>query len=72
MVKVRDIIEAVEEAGWVYEYSTGDHRQFKHPDRPGKVTIDGKLGNDMPEGTLGSVCRQAGIDKAKLKRGGRR
>ncbi len=71
MVKVRDIIEAVAEDGWVYDHTTGDHRQFKHPTKPGVTTIPGKLGTDMPEGTLNAVCRQAGIDKAKLKRGGR-
>lgn len=71
MVKVRDIIEAVEADGWVYSHTTGDHRQYKHPQKPGTVTIPGKPGVDLPEGTLSAVCRQAGIDKAKLKRGGR-
>lgn len=72
MVKVRDIIEAVEAAGWVYDRTTGDHRQYKHPTRPDVVTIPGKPGDDMPEGTLNTVCRKAGIDKATLKRGRRR
>ena len=71
MVKVRDVIEAVEAAGWVYERTRGDHRIYGRPGQPGQVTIAGKPGNDMPEGTLNSVCRAAGISKAQLKRGGR-
>lgn len=71
MVKVRDIIEAVEDAGWVYDRTEGDHRVYTREDAGGIVVIPGKPGGDMPEGTLGSICRQAGISKAKLKRGGR-
>jgi len=69
VVKVRDVIEAVEAEGWVYDHTTGDHRIFERPGQPGVVTIAGKLGSDMPEGTLNRVCRDAGVDKAKLKRG---
>ncbi len=70
MVKVRDVIDAVEEAGWIYEERTrGDHRIYKRTEQ--QVVIAGKPGDDMPEGTLNSVCRTAGIAKATLKRGGR-
>lgn len=71
MVKVRDVIEAVEAAGWVYERTHGDHRIYGRIGQPGTVVIPGQLGGDVPEGTLSSICRQAGIDKATLKRGGR-
>lgn len=70
MVKVRDVIEAVEEIGWVYDHTTGDHRIYVRPGQPGVVTIAGKPGSDMPEGTLNQVCRVAGVSKANLKRGG--
>ncbi len=68
VVKVRDVIAAVEEDGWVYDHTTGDHRIYVRPGHMGQVVIAGKLGNDMPEGTLNSICRTAGIDKATLKR----
>jgi predicted RNA binding protein YcfA (HicA-like mRNA interferase family) len=29
----------------------GSHRQFKDPIRPGRVTVSGQLGDDMPTGT---------------------
>ncbi len=69
MVKVRDVIDAVEEVGWMYERTRGDHRIYKRAEQ--QVVIAGKPGDDMPEGTLNNVCRTAGIDKAMLKRGGR-
>lgn len=69
MVKVRDVIAAVEEAGWVYVRTKGDHRQYTRPGQPGIVTIAGKLNVDMPEGTLNAVCKDAGINKVDLKRG---
>ena len=67
MVKVRDIIEAVEAAGWVYVRTTGSHRQYEREGSPDVVTIPGKTGDDMPEGTLTAVCRKAGISKNALK-----
>jgi predicted RNA binding protein YcfA (HicA-like mRNA interferase family) len=41
----------------------GSHRQFRHPRKPGAVTIAGKAGTDVPAGTLNSVLKQAGLKK---------
>ena len=49
----------IESDGWYLVVTRGDHRQYKHPIKPGRVTISGKLGDDMPKGTLGSLLRQA-------------
>ncbi len=67
VVKVRDIIEAIEDAGWVYVRTAGDHRQYAREGATNVVTIAGKPGDDMSEGTLGAICRTAGIDKSALK-----
>ena len=46
--------------GWEMVGQTGSHRQFKHPLKPGKVTVAGRPGAEMPPGTLNSVLsRQA-------------
>lgn len=37
------------------------HRQYKHPDKPGLVTVAGKPGEDLPAGTLNSALKQAGL-----------
>jgi len=39
----------------------GSHRQFKDPDRPGRVTVAGKPGDDLAAGTLRSIAKQSGI-----------
>ncbi|MBI4487079.1 MAG: type II toxin-antitoxin system HicA family toxin [Acidobacteria bacterium] len=43
----------------------GSHRQFKHASKPGRVTISGSLGDEMPKGTLASVRRQSGLKDIK-------
>jgi predicted RNA binding protein YcfA (HicA-like mRNA interferase family) len=60
-VKVRDVIRMLEGDGWRLAVTEGSHRQFKHPRKPGRVTVSGHRGEDMPKGTLASVLRQAGL-----------
>jgi len=45
--KVRDVLQQLREAGWQQVQQTGSHRQFKHPARPGRVTVAGKPGDDV-------------------------
>jgi predicted RNA binding protein YcfA (HicA-like mRNA interferase family) len=60
--KVREAIRIVEEDGWYQVKSTGtSHRQFKHPKKPGRVTIAGKPGDDLAPGTFNSILKQAGL-----------
>ena len=51
----------LQDDGWRLVVTKGSHRQFKHPTKPGRVTVSGQLGDDMPKGTLASVKRQAGL-----------
>jgi len=46
-------------------FTQGDHRQYRHASKPGRVTISGHQGDDMPKGTLVSVMRQAGLARGK-------
>jgi predicted RNA binding protein YcfA (HicA-like mRNA interferase family) len=43
----------------------GSHRQYKHPIKPGRVTIAGHPGVDVPRGTLKNIYRQAQIQEKK-------
>ncbi|HUF06863.1 MAG TPA: type II toxin-antitoxin system HicA family toxin [Candidatus Binatia bacterium] len=61
MPKVRDIIRLLRAEGWYEVKSRGGHRQFKHSDRVGRVTVSGKLSDDMPPGTWNNVRKQAGL-----------
>jgi predicted RNA binding protein YcfA (HicA-like mRNA interferase family) len=60
-MKVREVIRLVEKDGWYLVRTKGGHRHFRHPSKPGTVTIPGNLGRDMPPGTLKSVLDQAGL-----------
>lgn len=60
-MKVREVITRLEAHGWYSIPSKGGHRQFKHPTKPGRVTVAGKPGVDVPIKTLKSIWRQAGL-----------
>jgi len=62
-MKVREIIANLEADGWRLVRTRGSHRQFRHPIKPGTVTVAGKPNVDMPKGTLGSIWKQAGFKK---------
>jgi predicted RNA binding protein YcfA (HicA-like mRNA interferase family) len=55
-----DIIRALEADGWYEAAQKGSHKQFKHPAKPGRVTVP-HLVKDMPPGTLRSIERQSGV-----------
>ena len=58
---MKEMIRLIEERGWYLISQKGSHRQFKHDLLPGRVTIAGKLSDEMPKGTANSVLKQAGI-----------
>lgn len=58
-MKVREVIEMIEQDGWYQVAMKGSHRQYKHPSKPGRVTVAGKLGHDLAPGTLNSIIKQA-------------
>ena len=66
-MKVRDIIRMLEEDGWYRVKAKGGHRQFKHPSKPGRVTISGKSSDDLAPGTLNSIFKQAGFGGQDVK-----
>lgn len=62
-MKYRDLIKLVTDTGWVQVRVRGSHIHYRHPARPGIVTIPagGKANNDVPAGTLNSILKQAGL-----------
>jgi predicted RNA binding protein YcfA (HicA-like mRNA interferase family) len=61
-MKVRDVIQLLANDGWVQVAQKGSHRQFKHPTKPGKVTVPGKMSDDLPTGTYKSILQQAALE----------
>ena len=60
-VKVIDLIRLLEADGWSLVTTRGSHRQYKHPQKLGKVTVAGKPSVEVPPGTLNSILKQAGL-----------
>ncbi len=46
--------------GWYHKSTKGSHKQFKHPTKPGKVTVPQHKG-DIDIGTAKSILEQAGL-----------
>jgi predicted RNA binding protein YcfA (HicA-like mRNA interferase family) len=62
-MKIRDTIKLVKRDGWRIVNQEGSHRQYKHPTKPGKVTIAGHPSDDVAPGTLNSILKQAGLKR---------
>jgi predicted RNA binding protein YcfA (HicA-like mRNA interferase family) len=60
-MKGREVLRLLERDGWRSVPAKGGHRQLKHPTKPGRVTVPGNLGKDVPPGTLNSILKQAGL-----------
>jgi predicted RNA binding protein YcfA (HicA-like mRNA interferase family) len=60
-MKVSDILTLLRNDGWMLVATRGSHRQFKHPNKSGRVTVAGKPRDDLAPGTLNSVLKQAGL-----------
>ncbi|MFI5400568.1 MAG: type II toxin-antitoxin system HicA family toxin [SAR324 cluster bacterium] len=59
-MKTRDVIKRLEGEGWFLVSTRGSHRQYKHPFKPGRVTVAGHPSDDIHPATLRSIFRQAG------------
>ncbi|NLV45863.1 MAG: addiction module toxin, HicA family [Candidatus Hydrogenedentes bacterium] len=58
-MKVLQIIRLIEGDGWRLCSTRGSHRQYKHPSKPGRVTVAGGMSDDVAPGTLNSILKQA-------------
>ncbi len=55
----KQVIRRLEAEGWQLVRVNGSHHQFKHPSKPGRVTVK-HPDSDIPAGTLHSIHKQAG------------
>ncbi|WP_438315374.1 type II toxin-antitoxin system HicA family toxin [Sporosarcina sp. FA9] len=57
----REITKLILSDGWELVRVKGSHHQYKHPTKPGLVTIPHPK-TDLPNGTIKSIVKQAGLD----------
>lgn len=60
-MKARDVIRALEADEWREARSKGSHRHFRHPTKPGTVTVAVHGGSDLKRQDIASIERQAGL-----------
>ncbi|MCQ2287461.1 MAG: type II toxin-antitoxin system HicA family toxin [Bacteroidales bacterium] len=60
-VKVSRIIKMLKDDGWYLDKQKGSHRQFKHPTKTGKVTVNHKESEDVWGPLLKSIEEQSGL-----------
>ena len=58
LMEVCELLRILQEDGWYLVHTRDSHRQFKHPVKPGRVTVPGKISSDIAPGTLRSVLMQ--------------
>jgi predicted RNA binding protein YcfA (HicA-like mRNA interferase family) len=58
---VRDVLRMIMADGWHQVAMRGSHRQFRHPVKPGRVTVAGQPSDDLAPGTFNSILKQAGL-----------
>ncbi len=59
------VIRALGRAGFLLDHSTGSHRFYRHPHRPGIVTIPFHR-KDLKRGTLLAILKQAGLTREEF------
>ncbi|KAA6317206.1 hypothetical protein EZS27_032602 [termite gut metagenome] len=60
-MKTKEVIKLLEENGWVYQRTQGDHRIYYKKGARRSVPVSGKLNSDMQEGMFRSILRETGI-----------
>jgi len=63
-MKVRDLLKRLADDGWIeVKGGKGSHRKFKHPTKPGHVTVAFHSANaDVPVGTFKNILKTAGLE----------
>lgn len=56
----KELVKRLKSDGWIEVRHIGSHKQFKHPTKPGLVTVPFHSG-DIAAGTLNSIMKQAGL-----------
>jgi predicted RNA binding protein YcfA (HicA-like mRNA interferase family) len=57
----RELIKLVKGDGWYKVRTSGSHHHFRHPTKPGTLTIPHPK-KDIPRGTVKSIYKQAQLE----------
>ena len=60
-LKAREVIRALEKAGWSVDHVTGSHYILRHPDKSGRIPVPYHGSRDIKIGILQSILKQSGL-----------
>jgi predicted RNA binding protein YcfA (HicA-like mRNA interferase family) len=60
-VRFSEVSRILLNAGWMETGGKGSHRNFRHPDKPGKVTVPFHGSRDLSIGVIRSIEKQTGL-----------
>lgn len=61
-MKIKELIKILRKEGWKEVRRKGSHRQFKHPEKEGLITVpDHGKNEELAKGTQHSIFKQAGL-----------
>jgi predicted RNA binding protein YcfA (HicA-like mRNA interferase family) len=60
-MKVKEVIDLLEQHGWVLKRMKGDHRIYYQEGARRPIVVPGNVNDDLKDGTLGSNLREAGL-----------
>lgn len=66
VVSGRQLVKALEKAGWEVARQRGSHVRLRHPDRRTFITVP--LHREIKRGTLSGILTDAGLDGDGLRR----
>jgi predicted RNA binding protein YcfA (HicA-like mRNA interferase family) len=55
------VLKLLKDDGWYKVVTPGNHRPLKHDTKKGRVTVAGKLSDEVRPGTLNGILKQAGL-----------
>jgi predicted RNA binding protein YcfA (HicA-like mRNA interferase family) len=67
VVRPRQLIRALERAGFFVHHIRGSHHYLRHPDKPGILVTVPYHSRDLKRGTLRAILRQAGLTPDQLR-----
>jgi predicted RNA binding protein YcfA (HicA-like mRNA interferase family) len=65
-LNAREIIGVLRRDGWYEVASSGGHLQFKHPRKPGRVTVSGHSRGDIDRRILANILAQAQLSRERF------
>ena len=66
-ITAKQVIKSLERDGWILVRTSGSHKHFRHPERPGLVTVPEHAGETLYPKLLKSILSQASLTVEEFK-----